>query len=267
MMEVIKRKPAIFFIFFIAAIIFLWFKNDILSGANKSNLKHATPISEVKKVKDSISGEAVALEHPSLPAKNTNVLSLSAASHESLQHRSSTELDFTKYSNQLPKLFVLHDMYRPNVNYALPVDADEVHIAYYKKLMDEGDSLAKFLYASRISIPLTRELNEDFNLKGENIDIDYWRKRFEQVHKLYIESAVSGIDLATAQLASSPNHIFRIDKLESLSWALIADQMGENDNRYVKIICREVGGCADEVLQDGVNRAKLYLDLYEFKQK
>lgn len=95
--------------------------------------------------------------------------------------------------------------------------------------------------------------------------MDVWRKRFEEVHELYIESAVAGVDLAAAQLASSPNYIFRMDKVESLSWALIADQMTRNDNAMVQIICREVGGCTNELLQQSVERAKLYLDLYQFK--
>lgn len=197
--------------------------------------------------------------------EDENIPTQSSSSNDNTEINA--EPDYGKYLHLLPKLFVLRDTHRPNVDYALPVNEDPAHIEYYKKLMDDGDPMAKFLYATRIEIPLNGEINKEFELKGENIDIDYWRKRFEYVHQLYIESVQAGIAQAPAQLAMSPNHIYKIDRPESISWALIGDKMGGRGSHYIKIICGATGGCTNEMLLDGVDRANFYIDFLDLKQK
>jgi hypothetical protein len=265
MMESMKRKATVIAAFFIAVIILFRFINEISSTTNEPNIKRTLSTSELKAAHDNYNAEHV-MSHHITKTESASILPSDTLPDNSTEVAENSEPDYTKFFRLLPKLYVLRNANRPNVNYALPVNADEVHIEYYKKLMDDGDPLAKFLYATRISIPLTGEINEDFKLKGENIDIEYWRKRFEFVHKLYIEAAQSGIAQAPAQLAMSPNHIYVIDKIESISWALIADKMGGRGIHYIKIICRVVEGCTDGMLLEGVDRAMFYIDLYEFQK-
>ena len=158
---------------------------------------------------------------------------------------------WAKYSDHLPKVFMLKNTAKAGVDYS------NKNISYLKQLANEGDILAKFLYGHQLSKAMETDMVQG---KGDIA------ARTAEVRELYIESASKGLHAAAHEL-SRLYFLPRLhDLVEALSWALIADAMRDGGERSVSAICSDKkANCTGSTLAQAATRARGYLSTYAFK--
>lgn len=165
-----------------------------------------------------------------------------------------------KYSAQIPRLFSDSSMFANGARYV------GMTIEWYREKMLEGDVAAKFYYSNNLFVAVSKELYQDYLLKGDMIDVDYWKQRFEEPRKLAIECAVQGISVSAGHMIFE-NKKLR-DPIDSMAWALIEDAMSRERDINLTMVCLDPeweNQCTDANLTEATNRALMMIDLYGFK--
>lgn len=175
-----------------------------------------------------------------------------------------TSPSMQKYSAQIPKVYRKIDEDTPGINYDGPSGHSEDALAYFKKLSDQGDARGKFIYANRLWANLLDSHYREYLIKGDTIDTELWKNRFEEVSRLYIESASAGIFRAASELPVRTPKTEQ-DNVDELSWALIADKMEGQGDKTLLMRCEKLKEeCTQDLLEKAFDRARFYLDYYRF---
>lgn len=152
-----------------------------------------------------------------------------------------------RYSDDLPKVFMLKNAARNGVDYS------NKNLSHLKQLADQGDILGKFLYAYELRKAMDSNASAD-------------PARTAEIRLLYIETAAQGLHAAAHELSQMYSAPKLHDLVEALSWALIADAMRDRGEKSVSKICSAKDAtCSGSSLALAATRAKNYLSTYGFK--
>jgi hypothetical protein len=139
---------------------------------------------------------------------------------------------------------------------------------WYHQKMLEGDVAAKFYYSNELMSSISKEFYQDYLLKGDMINVAYWRRRLEEPEKLLIECATQGIVAATINLPLMHTNAKLRDPIDAMAWALITDAMSPERDIFLTMNCLDPewgSECTDANLTAATERALMMIDLYGFK--
>ncbi len=228
--------------------------NDKRSAVYKKNIKNESSSREQLRENDSMDTLSKKENNSSLESLGNTVLvvkpNLADASPlavENISQENRIDTLWRKYSDQLPKLF--------RGNYS-----KDINSTWSSEDMEKYRADDALRHDAAI---LTNELRKEQSIGLSEQDISRWKERFNTLREKHIKVALSGDHYGAWWLGSEYLAYPIKDDVERLAWVLIAVALGGQTNSMQ--ICDPTQFiCTDDLFMKAIDRAKFYIDYYEF---